>query len=132
MKFVFRNTALHAFALFLLPQILGGVTITGGVWSYIIGGFVFSLLAFFIRPIIQVFTLPLNVMTFGIFSFFINALLLYILTVFVSQITIQAFTYAGFSYVGFVIPPLSFNTFMAYIAASVVLSAIVSFLRWLL
>lgn len=132
MKFVLRNTALHAFALFLLPQILGGVHITGGLWSYIIGGIVFSLLAFFIRPILQIFTLPLNVMTFGIFSFFINALLLYLLTVFVSQITIAAFTYPGFSYSGFVIPPLSFNTFMAYVAASVVLSGIVSFLRWLL
>lgn len=132
MKFVLRNTALHAFALFVLPQLLGGVVITGGLWSYIIGGFVFSLLAFFVRPIIQIFTLPLNLLTFGVFSFLINALLLYILTVFVSQITIQAFTYPGFSYSGFVIPSLNFNTFTAYIAASVVLSGVVSFLRWLL
>ena len=131
MKYLLRNTLFHAVALYLLPQMLNGVKISGGWPSYLIGGLVYALLTLLVRPVIHIFTLPLNLLTFGLFTFLIDALFLYLLTVFVPQVTVGAFVFPGIRYLGFVIPPLAFNTFFAYIVSSVVMLSIVSFLRWL-
>lgn len=132
MKILLRNTAINAFALSLLPGLLGGVTIVGGLPTLFIAGLIFGFMYTFVRPILHVFTLPLNFLTFGMFSFVINMIILYFLTVLVPQITISSFTFKGFSYLGFVIPQIHLNTFFAYFIASLILSAIVWGVKWLM
>lgn len=132
MKILLRNTAINAFALSLLPGLLAGVTIVGGLPTLFIAGLIFGFMYTFVRPILHVFTLPLNFLTFGMFSFVINMIILYFLTVLVPQITISEFTFKGFSYLGFVIPQIHLNTFFAYFIASLILSAIVWGVKWLM
>lgn len=132
MKSLVRNTAVNAFGLFLLTGILPGVKILGGMATFIFGGFILSVMYFFLRPIFNLLALPLNLVTFGSFSFLINMAILYLLTVFIPQISISSFVFTGYSFAGFIIPKVSFNTFFAYLVSSLVLSITVSLVQWLI
>lgn len=131
LKFVLRNTLLYAAGLYVLPFILSGVQVRGGFTTYITAGLILLLLNKIIAPVLNLITLPLRLVSFGIFTFVTNSFILYILTVLIPQIHIVAFRFPGFVLNGFVFPPMDFNTFFAYIAASVVLTLFVDFIKWL-
>ena len=103
MKSIVRNIAFYSFALFLTSQVLTGIKIYGGFWTYILGGVVLALLFLILKPIISIITLPLNIITLGAFSFLTNAIIFYLLTIFVSNISVSAFTFNGFTFAGFVL-----------------------------
>lgn len=130
MKSLIRNTAINAFGLFMLTGILGGVKITGGIPTFILGGFILSIMYLLLRPIFNLLTLPFNMITFGSFSFLINMAILYLLTILIPSISINAFTFQGYSFAGFIIPNVFLNTFFAYLAASLVLSIAISIIKW--
>lgn len=131
MKAIVRNIAFYSFALFLTSQVLTGVKVFGGFWTYILGGIVLALLFLILKPIISIVTLPLNIITLGAFSFLTNVIIFYILTVFVANISVSAFTFNGFTFAGFVIPKLYLNNFFAFLVASIMLSAIIGGLKWI-
>lgn len=131
MKGIIKKTAFNAFALFLLTQFLSGVTIQGGLGSFIFGGFVLTILIMFIEPILNLVSLPLTFVTMGLFSFLTHALLFYILALLMPTINVNAFTFDGATLAGFVVPKIYFNTFFAYVAAAVVHSVIMSALSWI-
>lgn len=131
MKGILRNTVFNAIALFIISQILLGVNISGGIKTLIISGFILSILFIVLKPILNLFSLPLNVVTLGLFSFLTNAILLYILTILVPNISISQFTFNGFSFAGFVIPVMHFGTFWAFIISAGALSLTINFFHWL-
>lgn len=132
MKSLIKNSVLNGVSLYVLTLLLPGVTVAGGYTTFIIGG-VFLALAFkILKPILNIISLPLNLITLGMFSFLINVLIFYIATVFVPEISISAFVFEGTSFGGFVIPRIELNTFLAYVAASFIHVFIVSALNWLI
>src|SRR5579872_3972768 len=98
MKKLLRMTFFNAVSLFLLTLAFPGVQVLGGVPVFILGGLLLSFISLFIKPIINIISLPLNLISLGFFSFLTNALILYILTVLIPQITVKDFTYPGFKY----------------------------------
>jgi putative membrane protein len=97
-----------------------------------LGGLALTILFFVLKPILSLLTLPLNIITLGMFSFVINVIIFYLLTVFVTSITISAFTFPGLSLAGFVVPSLYLNTLFAFVLISFLQSVVVSFLTWLI
>lgn len=131
MKSIVRNILFYSVALFLTSLAVTGLTVSGGYTTYILGGIVLSLLFLIVKPILSIITLPLNIITLGLFSFVINGIILYLLTIFVPNISISTFTFNGLSFAGFIIPRLFINNFFAFIIASIILSLIVGGLKWL-
>ncbi len=131
MKSLIRNTTVNSWALYFISLTLAGVIIKGGLPTYLLGGLVLSIMNVTIRPILSVFSLPLNMVTLGFFSFFSNAIILYLLTILVPSIKIVAFTFKGFTLAGFVVPNIYFNGLIAYVAAAFVLSLFYSYFEWL-
>lgn len=131
MKGFLRKSAINTVSLYITSYALSGLQVEGGIPTFILAGAVFSVISFIGRPILTIITLPLNLITLGVFSFIINVALLYLLTIFIPQISISSFTLEGFSFSGFVIPRIFFNLLLAYIACSVLLSIVSSFLTWL-
>jgi putative membrane protein len=131
MKSLLRNTIIYAFTLSLLPQVLPGVTIRGGFVTYLFGGLALTLMLLLLKPLLNLISFPLNLISLGLFSILTNLLILYLLTVFVPHISVNAFTFPGFSFAGFVIPRTHLNAFFAFAAASAVLSAVTAFIEWL-
>ncbi len=132
MKGLIRNTVINSIALAVIDQVIPGVTILGGVKTYILSGFILSLLLLIIKPILNIFSIPLNMITLGLFSFVTNAIILYILTVLVTDIKITKFTFEGLTFAGFVVPVMSFNTIFAFIVTAAILSIIINFFDWIL
>jgi putative membrane protein len=132
MKTLFRRVFIYTFGLFLMQLVIPGVNIAGGIWMMLFGGVLLTLMFLILKPILNLITLPVNMMTMGIFSVFNSALILYLLTVFVGAITIEAFVYPRTDLLGVIIPTLTFNTFLAYIYSAFVLSFIDSLLSWLM
>lgn len=116
----------------MLTQILPSVKISGGIPTHILGGAALSLMFLLLKPVLNIITLPLNLITLGSFSFLINVGILYLLTRFIPSILINAFKFGGLKFAGFVVPEFFVNTFFAFIAASLLLSIVFTLLTWLI
>lgn len=84
---------LFAFAIMLIGWILPGISIEGFV-SALIATVVLALINIFIRPLIEFISLPINILTLGLFSLVINALLFMLAGFFVSGVEIDNFWWA--------------------------------------
>lgn len=75
MKFLLRIviTAVVAFA---LSSVLRGIHIHS-FWTAIVLSLVLALLNFFLKPILIILTLPITILTLGLFLFIINALIVW-------------------------------------------------------
>jgi putative membrane protein len=65
-----------AAAMWVAVQIVPGLDFSGELWKLLLVAFIFGLVNAFIRPILLIFTLPITIMTLGLFLLVINALLL--------------------------------------------------------
>jgi putative membrane protein len=81
---------LNALALLALPYIFDSIRIEG-FYTALITALVLGLVNALIRPILIVLTLPLNILTLGLFTFVINGLLFWFVASFV-----KGFYVAGF------------------------------------
>ena len=70
MKLVIESMV-SSILLILITQIIPGVTYSS-FWSVLFVFLIFNLVNFFIRPVISILTLPINILTLGVFGFLIN------------------------------------------------------------
>ena len=83
------------FAIILTSYLLDGIQITG-FFSALLAAAILGILNAFFRPIILILTLPINVLSLGLFTFIINAVLLMMVSGVISGFKIQGFWYALF------------------------------------
>ena len=101
------NTLALVATSFLLP----------GIWfkdwtACLLGALVLGLLNAFVRPVLLFLTLPLNILTLGIFTIFLNAAIFFVS--------------------GYIIPSLMIKNYTWAIAGSLVFSVFSTFFSWLL
>jgi putative membrane protein len=86
----FAHLFLTAALLLLVANLVKGVQIEG--WgSALIGALVLGLVNAFVRPVMVLLTLPLTVVTFGLFLFVVNALVLWLVAALVPGFRVQGF-----------------------------------------
>lgn len=73
--------------------ILPGVTV-GGFWVALITALVLGIVNVVIRPILLFLTLPINILTLGLFTFVINALLILLVSAIVPGFSVVNFWWA--------------------------------------
>jgi putative membrane protein len=66
---------LNALALILVANVVSGFHVDS-FWAALIAALVLGLVNAIIRPILLVLTLPINILTLGIFTFVVNALMI--------------------------------------------------------
>ena len=71
--------------------ILSGMEVSGGFWGYVWVSALFGVVNAIVGTILRVLTLPLNLLTFGLFSVVVNAILLSITDALSSHLTIDDF-----------------------------------------
>ena len=132
MKSLVRSTIFYALGLHYLSLFLTGVHISGGLQTLLLGSFFLTILLLILKPILNLLSFPLNMVSLGLYSSLVNVIILYVLTLFVPGIRITAFRFAGFHLWGFVIPSVWFNQFFAFVLAAFVLALIIGFIQWLI
>ncbi|MES2930385.1 MAG: phage holin family protein [Patescibacteria group bacterium] len=95
MKLVLRWIILSV-AVWLVTQVVSGITIDP-LWIALVVGACLTLFNMFIRPIVSLLTLPLNIVTLGLFSLVINGLLFWFLGSVISGFSVTTF---GAAFIG--------------------------------
>ncbi len=86
---------INAGALYAAVYVLDGIDFVGEWWKLLLVALAFSLLNTYLRPILRILTLPISVLTMGIFLLVINAAML-LLTALISDQLGLGFTVADF------------------------------------
>ncbi len=84
---------LTALAVVVLAKILSGVTVEN-YGSAVIVAIVIALLRLIVRPILVLLTLPITILTFGLFLLIINAIIILMASYFVSGFTVATIWWA--------------------------------------
>ena len=92
MRFLIRIIVIAAVS-FGLAHVLPGIHIDT-FWTAIVFAVVLAILNIFVKPLIILFTLPVTILTLGLFLFIINALVVLIASKFVHGISIDSFGWA--------------------------------------
>jgi putative membrane protein len=67
---------INTIAIMLAVKIVPGITYTGGWLGILVVGVIFGLVNTFIRPFVNLFSIPLLILSLGLFTFIINAFML--------------------------------------------------------
>jgi putative membrane protein len=89
MKFLI-NILATTIAVFVVAQILPGVVLDDLTSAFIVA-VVLGVLNTFVKPIIQILTLPITILTLGLFSMVVNIALLYLTDYLVKGLTLTSF-----------------------------------------
>jgi putative membrane protein len=81
------NTA----ALYVAAWAIDGISYGDQWWTLLIAGFVFTGVNMFVKPIIQILSIPFIIITLGIALFFINLAMLALTALLVNDFTIDSF-----------------------------------------
>ncbi|WP_299154537.1 phage holin family protein [uncultured Christiangramia sp.] len=87
MKLLLR-LLLTAVAVVILAKILPGVSVDS-YWTAIIVAVVLSLLNFIVKPILVLFTLPVTMLTLGLFLLIINAIIIFMADGFIDGFSVS-------------------------------------------
>ncbi|BCX14899.1 MAG: membrane protein [Patescibacteria group bacterium] len=106
MKLLMR-LIINVFALYVVEYLVPGFRLEN-IWAATVAAIVIGIVNTFIRPVLQIITLPISIVTFGLFSLLINVGLLYLAS--------------------FVVPGFEIANFLTAFVASIVLSLVSWFL----
>lgn len=83
----------NALIIFALAWVLPGVDVTS-YWTAIIVAVILGVLNLFIKPLLIVLTIPVTILTLGLFLFVINALIILMTDYLVDGFTVNGFWWA--------------------------------------
>jgi putative membrane protein len=78
-------------AILLTVYVVPGIIITGGWLTVFLAALVWSVLVIVIKPVLKIITLPITVLTFGLFALVLNAFLFYVITWVVPGFAVSGF-----------------------------------------
>ena len=90
MHLVFRFLAV-AVAVYLTVNLVPGISVAGGWMTLLLVSLVWSVIITVIKPVLSILSLPITILTLGLFSLVLNALLFWGM-----EIIVPGFDVAGF------------------------------------
>jgi len=87
------NWFLSALAIFVAAYVLPGVDLESFVTALVVA-VVLGVINAFIKPVILILTLPINILTLGLFTFVINALVILLVSAVVPGFKVDGFLWA--------------------------------------
>jgi len=97
-KRLFFALLINSLCLYVVVQVVDGVSYTGGFKFFFISGLILGFINFSIKPILEIFSFPLIFLTGGLFAIIINAVVLRIL---VFMLDLLKFSELSLSFDGF-------------------------------
>lgn len=82
---------ISAVAVYVASLFIPGILVTGGPTTYLIVAVVLGFLNAFIKPILTVLTIPITVITLGLFLLVINVLMVYLADYLIPNFRVNGF-----------------------------------------
>jgi putative membrane protein len=76
MRRVLILIGINALALWVASELVSGITLAMGLWKILLVAAIFGLINAFVRPVAKLLSLPVIVLTLGLFILLINAAML--------------------------------------------------------
>ena len=131
MKFILRSVVINTIAIWITSRLVAGLSYGGSLTTLLVAALAFGLINIFVRPLLKIIMLPINLLTLGLFSWLINVLILYLTTLVVAGLTLHPFDFYGLGYRGFSVPATHISLLGTAILASFGISLIGRLLYWL-
>ncbi len=131
MKYILRTLLFHSAALWVTSMLLPALYVPGDWSTILIAGLVLTVLTLIGKPFLKILFIPINILTFGLFSWLIHVVVMYLLTLAVPAVQVHPWYFPGVAWAGFVVPGTNLNYYMSLILVALVLTAIASALEWL-
>lgn len=131
MRWLIKKILFHLLAIVATVKIIPGFSVGNSAENIAIATVALTVINVFIKPIVKILFLPLNLITLNLFTIVINTGIIVALTKFVSTVTIASWHFNGINYQGFVIPALDVTVIFNYIIIGILITTIVNFLNWL-
>ena len=90
MFYIISRVLLGAFALLLAAYLVTGITVDG-LYAAIIAAVILGILHALVRPVLFILTLPITIITLGLFHFVINAALFMFAASFIEGFSVSSF-----------------------------------------
>lgn len=87
---LFARILVNVLAILLVAYIIPGITVDGFVTALIVA-FVLGVINVTVKPVLFVLTLPITILTLGLFAFVLNALFLWFVASFVEGFAVDSF-----------------------------------------
>jgi len=124
MKKILRLTLISIFCLITVNQIWQNLLFNDGIITLIKVSLILTVFELFLKPILKILLLPINLLTLGTFRIVINTLGFYLATFLLADFGVKNISNSQFNWQGFSIPSLNFNGFFAYLVTSATFSII--------
>jgi len=131
MKSLVRKLLLNIAVIFFAAWVLPGLSYSSDFTILILAAAALGIVNTVVHPIVKLVTLPINLLTLGIFSWVTNVLMLYLVARLIPGFEISAFHFEGFSYGGLNLSAMEIGLFSSYVVSSFVISLLTSILGWL-
>lgn len=131
MKRLLRTVILNTAVIFFAAYVLPGLSYSENFQVLVLAAAALGLVNMVVRPLVKLVTLPINLLTLGIFSWVINVLMLYFVARLIPGFEISAFHFEGFNYQGLTVQPVEVGLVSSYILSSFLISLLTSALGWL-
>lgn len=122
---------INAVAVGITAEFIPGISYSGDISNLFFIAVVFSLVNMFIKPIVMLLALPVEIATLGLFTIVINAVMLYLVSYLVPFFTLSEFWFPGFTYGSILIAPLQIPLWGTALLGSVIIGGISAILFWL-
>jgi putative membrane protein len=90
MKLLLR-LIINAVAIWVAAELLPGIELSGGIGSILLVALVFGVINAILKPIVVILSLPMIIVTLGLFTLVINALLLMLTGGLLDSLTVDGF-----------------------------------------
>ena len=100
MRGILIKWVINSLAILVVTYTVKGIEVAS-LLTAIVAAFVLGIVNAFLRPLIILITLPINIFTLGVFTFFINGFLFYMVSKIVKGFVITGFWPAFFGYLLF-------------------------------
>jgi len=115
-----------------VTHFLPGIQYSEGVKILALISVVLALANIFVKPVIKIFTLPIELATLGLFSILINAGMLYLTAYLVPQFSIHGFYFTGLETEWVILVPHQIPLWGTAVIGSFCISMITSIIGWLI
>jgi putative membrane protein len=132
LKKILKFTLLFAFAIVLQNQFWQNFSFDNNVETIIKVSFILTVFELFLKPILKILLLPINILTLGLIRLVINTLGFYLATFLLADFSIQNISLSPQSIYGLAIPALNFSGFWAHLINTASTNIIVSFFKFIL
>ena len=131
MKFFLKTFLFHVFSLWVTSEIFSAFRIHGAFVAILTAAGILTFLSVFVKPLLKILFIPINLLTLGFFSWFTNVIVIYLLTVLAPEVEITAWKFMGWHWGGFALPAFGTSYIVSLILVSCIITIVGNLLHWI-